>query len=81
MISDSELAREKMWSRIYLIPALTAESDRDLVRRHYADLAREKELLGSNTKVYNSDKYVGSLAGLIGNVTSLYVVIHGLILR
>jgi hypothetical protein len=54
----SELAREKMWSRIYLIPALTAESDRDLVRRHYADQAREKELMGSNTKVYNTDKYV-----------------------
>jgi hypothetical protein len=55
---NSELAREKMWSRIYLIPLLTAEEDRDLVRRHYADMAREKELLGSNTKVYNSDRYV-----------------------
>jgi hypothetical protein len=74
--ADSELAREKMWSRIHLIPSLTAESDRDLVRRHYADLAREKELLGSNTKVYNSDKYVDSLAGFIGNVTNLYVAIR-----
>lgn len=54
----SELAREKMWSRIHLIPLLTAEEDRDLVRRHYADLAREKELMGSNTAVYNSDRYV-----------------------
>jgi hypothetical protein len=54
----SELAREKMWSRIHLIPLLTAEEDRDLVRRHYADLAREKELMGSNTSVYNSDRYV-----------------------
>lgn len=54
----SELAREKMWSRIHLIPLLTAEEDRDLVRRHYADLAREKELMGTNTSVYNSDRYV-----------------------
>ena len=55
---NSEMAREKMWSRIHLIPLLTAEEDRDQVRRHYADLAREKELMGSNTAVYNSDRYV-----------------------
>lgn len=54
----SELAREKMWSRIHLIPMLTAEEDRDLVRRHLADQAREKELLGSSTSAYNSDRYV-----------------------
>ena len=47
-----------MWSRIYLIPLLTAEEDRDLVRRWYADQAREKELLGSATSPYNSDRYV-----------------------
>jgi NADH dehydrogenase (ubiquinone) 1 alpha subcomplex subunit 13 len=47
-----------MWSRIHLIPLLTAEEDRDLVRRHYADQAREKELLGSQTSPYNSDRYV-----------------------
>jgi len=55
---QNELAREKMWSRIYLIPLLTAEEDRDLVRRHYADQAREKELLGTNTSPYNSDRFV-----------------------
>ena len=53
----SELAREKMWARIYLIPALQAEEDRDQVRRYLADKAREKELLGTETKVYNSDRY------------------------
>jgi len=53
-----------MWSRIHLIPLLTAEEDRDLVRRHYADQAREKELLGSQTSPYNSDRYVYSLWGL-----------------
>ncbi|KAF2869087.1 GRIM-19 [Massariosphaeria phaeospora] len=54
----NELAREKMWARIYLIPALQAEEDRDQVRRHLADKAREKELLGTETKVYNSDRFV-----------------------
>ena len=54
----SELAREKMWARIYLIPALQAEEDRDQVRRHLADKAREKELLGTETRVYNSDRCV-----------------------
>ena len=52
----SELAREKMWARIHLIPALQAEEDRDQVRRYLADKAREKELLGSETKVYHSDR-------------------------
>jgi hypothetical protein len=47
-----------MWSRIYLIPMLTAEEDRDLARRHYADLEREQKLLGSQTSAYNSDRYV-----------------------
>jgi hypothetical protein len=54
----SELAREKMWARIHLIPALQAEEDRDQVRRYLADRAREKELLGTETKVYHSDRYV-----------------------
>ena len=47
-----------MWARIYLIPALQAEEDRDQVRRYLADKAREKELLGTETKVYHSDRYV-----------------------
>ncbi|KAI0118016.1 GRIM-19 [Hypoxylon sp. NC0597] len=55
---QNEYAREKMWSRIHLIPLLQAEEDRDLVRRHLADQAREKELRGENVKVYNSDRYV-----------------------
>ena len=45
-----------MWSRIHLIPMLQAEEDRDLVRRHWADKARERELLGEEFKVYNSDR-------------------------
>ena len=54
----SELAREKTWARIHLIPVLQAEEDRDQVRRYLADKAREKELLGSETKVYHGDRYV-----------------------
>jgi len=37
---------------------LQAEEDRDQVRRHFADKARERELLGAETKVYHSDRYV-----------------------
>lgn len=52
----NELAREKMWARIHLIPLLQAEEDRDQVRRYLADQAREKELLGDNTRVFHSDR-------------------------
>lgn len=52
----SELAREKMWSRIHLIPMLQAEEDRDQVRRFWADRARERELMGTETRVYHSDR-------------------------
>ena len=62
-----------MWGRIYLIPLLQAEEDRDLVRKHYADLAREKALTGKETSAYNSDRYVLdstflNLAGLVPTV-------------
>ncbi|KAI1809265.1 NADH-ubiquinone oxidoreductase subunit [Poronia punctata] len=67
---QKELAREKIWSRIHLIPVLQAEEDRDLVRKHLADQAREKELLGENLKVYNSDRYVRPTYAITpGNVT------------
>jgi hypothetical protein len=65
---SSELAREKMWSRIHLIPVLQAEEDRDLVRRHWAQEAREKELLGAETKVYNNDRCVLALCCRNGTV-------------
>lgn len=55
-----ELAREKMWARIHLIPALQAEEDRDQVRRYLADQQRERDLMGGdNFKVYNnSERFV-----------------------
>ena len=40
------------------MPLLQAEEDRDQVRRYWADRAREMELLGEETKVYHSDRYV-----------------------
>lgn len=46
-----------MWARMYLTPLLQAEEDRDQVRRHFANSAREKELLGSEQKIYHSDRY------------------------
>ncbi|KAL1859360.1 hypothetical protein Plec18167_006685 [Paecilomyces lecythidis] len=55
---QNELAREKMWSRIHLIPLLQAEEDRDQARRYFADKAREKELLGTESKVYNSERFI-----------------------
>ena len=60
----NELAREKMWSRIYLTPLLQAEEDRDQARRYFADQAREKELLGTTSSAYNSDRYVKKLVKL-----------------
>jgi GRIM-19 protein len=40
-----ELQREKIWSRIHLVPLLMAEGDRDAYRREQAALAREKEIM------------------------------------
>ena len=54
----NELAREKMWTRIHLTPMLQAEEDRDQVRRYYANQEREKDLLGSTSSVYHSDRQV-----------------------
>lgn len=65
-----------MWSRIHLIPALTAEEDRDLVRRHFADQKREKELLGASSSPYNSDKYASVLGA--GEMLTLVADMSGL---
>lgn len=40
-----ELQREKVWSRIHLVPILLAEGDRDAYRREQAALEREKEIM------------------------------------
>ncbi|KAF9238755.1 GRIM-19 [Melanogaster broomeanus] len=58
-----ELQREKVWSRIHLVPLLLAEGDRDAYRREQAALEREKEIM-KNVKdwvpgksVYNGTQY------------------------
>jgi len=59
----NELLREKLWARIYLIPVMQAETDRDVVRRVWAGERRE-ELLMKDVKdwkvgsVYNSDRFI-----------------------
>lgn len=40
-----ELQREKVWSRIHLVPLLLAEGDRDAYRREQAALQREREIM------------------------------------
>src|SRR5262245_10572545 len=40
-----ELQREKVWSRIHLVPLLLAEGDRDAYRREQAAIAREREIM------------------------------------
>lgn len=42
---QSELEREKAWSRIYLTPLLMAEADRDAVRRRQMAYAREAAIM------------------------------------
>lgn len=40
-----ELQREKVWSRIHLVPLLLAEGDRDAYRRQEATLERERVIM------------------------------------
>lgn len=55
---NSELGREKMWSRFYILPLLQAEEDRDQYRRYLADQERERQMFGKSTSPYNSDRFV-----------------------
>ncbi|KAI9468915.1 MAG: GRIM-19 [Benjaminiella poitrasii] len=58
-----ELKRENLWSRIYLVPLLTAESDRDMYRRLEAAKGREAEVMkdvkdwNAGESVYHNTKY------------------------
>lgn len=69
-----------MWSRIYLIPLLQAEEDRDQIRRYWADKEREKVLLGTDTKVYHSDRYVQrvrTLPVVSGKLFETFIMVCG----
>ncbi|KAF8076659.1 GRIM-19 [Lyophyllum atratum] len=62
-LEKRELQREKVWSRIHLVPVMMAEGDRDVYRREQAALAREKEIMKdvkgweAGKGVYNSSRY------------------------
>ncbi|KAH6915100.1 GRIM-19 [Coprinopsis sp. MPI-PUGE-AT-0042] len=62
-LEKRELEREKVWSRIHLVPMLMAEGDRDLYRRQQASLAREREIMKDvpgwevGKSVYSNPKY------------------------
>ncbi|TIB42628.1 hypothetical protein E3P86_00303 [Wallemia ichthyophaga] len=66
-----ELEREKIWSRINIVPALMAENDRDIYRRERAAMARESEIMKDvkgwqvGQSVYNGKRY---------NTPSMYVL-------
>lgn len=45
VLAYRELQREKVWSRIHLVPLLLAEGDRDTYRRQQAALVREREIM------------------------------------
>ncbi|TIA89143.1 hypothetical protein E3P99_02224 [Wallemia hederae] len=66
-----ELEREKIWSRINVVPALLAENDRDIYRRERAALAREQAIMKDvkgwepGQSVYNGKRY---------NTPSMYVL-------
>ncbi|GAA5973632.1 hypothetical protein JCM11641_005052 [Rhodosporidiobolus odoratus] len=70
-LEKRELQREKAWSRIHLVPALLAESDRDVYRREQAALAREKEIMKdvpgweAGQKSYHSKRYTPSTVVVI----------------
>lgn len=54
-----ELQREQAWSRIYLQPVLEAEQDRDLVRRYFSQLEKDKKLIGEDAShdFYNFKRF------------------------
>ncbi|EPS96002.1 hypothetical protein FOMPIDRAFT_1025563 [Fomitopsis schrenkii] len=62
-LEKRELQRERVWSRIHLVPLLLAEGDRDAYRRQAAALGREKEIMKdvpgweAGKSVYNNPKY------------------------
>ncbi|KIK70068.1 hypothetical protein GYMLUDRAFT_91047 [Collybiopsis luxurians FD-317 M1] len=63
VLEKRELQREKVWSRIHLVPLLMAEGDRDAYRRQQAALAREKEIMKdvkgweAGKSIYHNPKY------------------------
>ncbi|EJD53939.1 hypothetical protein AURDEDRAFT_110630 [Auricularia subglabra TFB-10046 SS5] len=69
-IEQTELAREKAWARIHLVPLLLAEADRDAFRRQQMQHAREAAIMRNvpgwkvDSRGYNEPKGTGSKIGL-----------------
>lgn len=40
-----ELKREKLWARLYILPMVQAEWDREWIRWRQAEIEREKEIM------------------------------------
>lgn len=68
-----ELHREKIWARIYMTPLLVAETDRDSVRRFYADKEREAEIMKDvdgwvpKQSVYNDGRFRNPVYTWVGS--------------
>jgi len=52
-----------MWSRIYLVPMLMAEGDRDMHRRQLSEYEKEKEIMKDipGWKVSQVDCFLGDI--------------------
>ena len=63
MRERNELAREKQWSRFYILPLLEAEADRDLYRRTQSLIQKEQEIMSevpgfdATESVYNDGRF------------------------
>ncbi|KAH7887528.1 GRIM-19 protein-domain-containing protein [Phlebopus sp. FC_14] len=69
-----ELQREKVWSRIHLVPLLLAETDRDAYRRQQGALEYEKELMKDvkGWEVHSEESNQDESARLIMTSLALY---------
>ncbi|EPQ59155.1 hypothetical protein GLOTRDRAFT_35185 [Gloeophyllum trabeum ATCC 11539] len=65
-LEKRELKREKVWSRLHLVPLLLAEGDRDAYRREHAAVEREREIMKdvkgweAGKSVYSDSRYRSS---------------------
>ncbi|KAJ1650984.1 hypothetical protein IWQ61_008346 [Dispira simplex] len=66
-----ELRRERIWSRLHLVPLLQAELDRDIYRREQGMKAREAEIMKDvpgwqpGKSVYHTDRYIRPMIPLV----------------
>ena len=67
-----ELKREKSWARLYLLPLVQAEWDREWLRWRQSELDREREIMQDvpdwkvGESVYQNDRYAPNRFDLQG---------------